>query len=100
MHDLPEVAYASHWTVCGKRHGRGRMTMERGISREPKRTKAEFSGHQKPCPPHGPILIQAVDKRAYVASCLACGLEGAGAWRMGGKRSWPSTKPSAHLLSR
>jgi hypothetical protein len=52
------------------------MTMERGISREPKRTKAEFSGHRKPCPPHGPILIQAVDKRAYVASCLACGLEG------------------------
>jgi hypothetical protein len=52
------------------------MTMGHGISRESKRTKAEFSGRQKPCPPHGPILIQAVDKRAYVASCLACGLEG------------------------
>jgi hypothetical protein len=50
--------------------------MENGISREPTRTKAEYAGRQKHCPPHGPILIQAVDKRAYVASCLACGLKG------------------------
>ncbi len=29
-----------------------------------------------PCPPHGPIMVSAVERRAYVARCLRCGLSG------------------------
>jgi hypothetical protein len=51
-------------------------TMESDISSHPLRTKAEAASPEMPCPPHGPILIKAVEKSAYSASCLACGLEG------------------------
>lgn len=27
-----------------------------------------------PCPPHGPIMFSAVERKAYVARCLRCGL--------------------------
>jgi hypothetical protein len=30
----------------------------------------------RPCPPHGPHLIEAVEDGLYVARCLACGLTG------------------------
>jgi hypothetical protein len=30
----------------------------------------------RPCPPHGPHLIDAVEDGLYVARCLACGLMG------------------------
>jgi hypothetical protein len=33
-------------------------------------------GRKTSCPPHSPILVQAVGEGAYVASCLACGLAG------------------------
>jgi hypothetical protein len=29
-----------------------------------------------PCPPHGPMMFSAVERRAYVARCLRCGLRG------------------------
>ena len=29
-----------------------------------------------PCPPHGPIMFSAVERKAYVARCLRCGLSG------------------------
>ncbi len=29
-----------------------------------------------PCPPHGPMMVAAVERRAYVARCLRCGLSG------------------------
>jgi hypothetical protein len=28
------------------------------------------------CPPHGPLLVEAVRAGSYVARCLACGLRG------------------------
>lgn len=28
------------------------------------------------CPPHGPLLVGALEKNVYVTSCLACGLQG------------------------
>jgi hypothetical protein len=31
---------------------------------------------RKPCPPHGPIVIDASEGGYFVASCLACGLVG------------------------
>ena len=45
------------------------------------RNRREFDRRKKLCPPHGPILVQAVKKGPYeegpyVASCLACGLAG------------------------
>jgi hypothetical protein len=30
----------------------------------------------RPCPPHGPHLIDAVEAGLYVARCLACGVTG------------------------
>jgi hypothetical protein len=30
----------------------------------------------RPCPPHGPHLIDAVEEGLYIARCLACGLTG------------------------
>ncbi len=27
-------------------------------------------------PPHGPMMVAAVERRAYVARCLRCGLSG------------------------
>ena len=29
-----------------------------------------------PCPPHGPMMVAAVERNAYVARCLRCGLSG------------------------
>jgi hypothetical protein len=51
-------------------------TMESDVSTHPLRSKAEVGRPEMSCPPHGPILIKAVEKRAYSASCLSCGLEG------------------------
>jgi len=31
---------------------------------------------RKPCPPHGPYVVDAARDGFYVAHCLACGLEG------------------------
>ena len=31
---------------------------------------------RKPCPPHGPHLVSALEEGSWVAQCLACGLEG------------------------
>jgi hypothetical protein len=28
------------------------------------------------CPPHGPLLVGALEKGVYVTSCLVCGLQG------------------------
>ena len=50
--------------------------MEGDVSSKPLRTNAEVARREMPCPPHGPILIKAVEKREYAASCLTCGLEG------------------------
>jgi hypothetical protein len=50
--------------------------MERAIPRHRLSDRAEVDRHEKPCPPHGPILVQATGQRTYTASCLACGLEG------------------------
>jgi hypothetical protein len=50
--------------------------MENDISRQPLRNRAEVVRREKPCPPHGPILIQTFEGRVHTASCLACGLEG------------------------
>jgi hypothetical protein len=50
--------------------------MENDVSRQPLRPKAEVVRREKPCPPHGPILVEVVENRAHKASCLACGLEG------------------------
>ncbi len=47
------------------------MTM---YGRSQERTAAV--GRARPCPPHGPLMIAAVEKRAYVARCLRCGLSG------------------------
>ena len=38
-------------------------------------TSSKSSRH-RPCPPHGPHLIDAVEAGLYVARCLACGLTG------------------------
>jgi hypothetical protein len=29
-----------------------------------------------PCPPHGPMMVAVVERNAYVARCLRCGLSG------------------------
>ena len=29
-----------------------------------------------PCPPHGPMMVAAEERKAYVARCLRCGLSG------------------------
>lgn len=56
--------------------------MQNAISRQPLGERAEVHRREKPCPPHGPIMVRAVDEgpyaasEAYRASCLACGLEG------------------------
>jgi hypothetical protein len=51
--------------------------MENDFPRAPLGNGAEPTGRRRSCPPHGPILIQAVDEgAARVASCLACGLKG------------------------
>jgi len=31
---------------------------------------------RKPCPPHGPYVVDAARDGSYVALCLACGLGG------------------------
>jgi hypothetical protein len=31
---------------------------------------------RKPCPPHGPRLVDTVGDTSFVAQCLACGLLG------------------------
>ena len=46
------------------------------ISHQRLRKKPEVVRRKKPCPPHGPILVEAVDEGAHVASCLACGSAG------------------------
>jgi hypothetical protein len=38
-------------------------------------TLRKFS-RNRPCPPHGPHLIDAVEAGLYVARCLACGVTG------------------------
>lgn len=30
----------------------------------------------KSCPPHGPLMVEAVREDRYVTGCLACGLRG------------------------
>ena len=35
----------------------------------------EFS-RKKPCPPHGPFVVDASEGGYYVACCLKCGLAG------------------------
>lgn len=50
--------------------------MEKAGPRHPLTDRVEVHRREKSCPPHGPILIQATDQRAFTASCLACGLEG------------------------
>jgi hypothetical protein len=50
--------------------------MEKDIPRHPLTDSAEPNRREKPCPPHGPILVRATDQRTFTASCLACGLEG------------------------
>jgi hypothetical protein len=29
-----------------------------------------------PCPPHGTMMVAAIERRSYVARCLRCGLSG------------------------
>jgi hypothetical protein len=31
---------------------------------------------RKACPPHGPHLVEALEKASYVVRCLACGVAG------------------------
>jgi hypothetical protein len=52
--------------------------MEIIILCHPLTDRIEVDRHEKPCPPHGPILVQATDLEVYMASCFACGLEGPG----------------------
>ena len=37
---------------------------------------APESSRRKPCPPHGPIVVEAQEGGYYVASCLTCRLVG------------------------
>jgi hypothetical protein len=30
------------------------------------------TGRGEPCSPHGPIMVEAIEHRAYVAHCLRC----------------------------
>jgi hypothetical protein len=50
--------------------------MEKAILRRPFSDRAESHRREKPCSPHGPILIEAIEATTYAASCLACGLAG------------------------
>jgi hypothetical protein len=50
--------------------------MEKSILRRPLTNRADFPRREKICPPHGPILIEAIEATTYAASCLACGLVG------------------------
>jgi hypothetical protein len=52
--------------------------MEKAIPCHPLTNRIEVDRHEKPCPAHGPILVQVTDLEVYTASCLACGLEGPG----------------------
>jgi hypothetical protein len=41
--------------------------------------KPMANGHERrPCPPHSPILVAAIDEAShtYVARCMTCGLAG------------------------
>ncbi len=60
-----------------KSQGRERVRMiQNGTFLRSLRKRPEVDGREKPCPPHGPIQVQAVDEGTYVASCLVCGLAG------------------------
>lgn len=37
---------------------------------------APNSSKKRPCPPHGPIVVEATEGGYYVASCLTCGVLG------------------------
>ena len=50
--------------------------MEKAILRRPSTDRAGSHRRQKPCPRHGPILIEAIEATTYAATCLACGLAG------------------------
>ena len=50
--------------------------MEKAILRGHLTDRADLHRREKPCSPHGPILIQAIEGTTYAASCLACGLAG------------------------
>jgi hypothetical protein len=50
--------------------------MEKATLHRPSTDRAEFHRRQKPCPPHGPILIEAIEATTYAATCLMCGLAG------------------------
>ena len=50
--------------------------MEKAILRRPLTDRAGSHRRQKPCPRHGPILIEAIEATTYAATCLACGLAG------------------------
>lgn len=34
------------------------------------------TGRCRPCPPHGPMMVSAVEWESYVARCMRCGLSG------------------------
>jgi hypothetical protein len=73
MHRLPVSIYASNYAETPRKR---KEHMDGDISSKLLRTNAEVARREMPCPPHGSILIKAVEKREYAASCLTCGLEG------------------------
>jgi hypothetical protein len=48
------------------------------IGRDGYRHQGSVAGTRSigPCPPHGPMMVSAVERRVYVARCMRCGLSG------------------------
>jgi hypothetical protein len=42
----------------------------------PERRSVGSSRGRRPCPPHGPHVVDVVEVGSYVAHCLVCGLVG------------------------
>lgn len=51
------------------------MTTEKGRPRHP--AGRDRGGTERGCcPPHGPLMVSAIEKGVYVTSCLVCGAMG------------------------
>ena len=50
--------------------------MDNANPRHPLTDEASARTRERPCPPHGPILIERAEPVSFVATCLRCGLRG------------------------
>ena len=58
-------------------NSQGKDDHERRVVVEAHNGQGRDTGHgRKPCPPHGPYVVDDDRDGTYVAHCLACGLEG------------------------